>query len=284
MKFDLSAFRKYIALIALLAVTAVLYSFTRAAVKESRKELAFAHQINVTPLPPGLIKIFAGEFRGLMSDYLLLEIGSHIGSNQELSDNEWEKAALAFAQIFQLDPYFQQTYVYVQGILPWDANMPEEAISFLDISKKHRPWDWRPDYYMGFDYYYFLKDYSRASEAFLDAAKIKNAPALLAVLGGRFALKSGKARTAIILLQSMLEDPELDEYTARDISERITALKGAALLEDAIKKYRRLYNAFPPCLEALIDKGLIGQLPENPYSESFFYKPEEGCVFFDKLG
>ncbi|MCP4681868.1 MAG: hypothetical protein GY864_06025 [Desulfobacterales bacterium] len=283
MKFELSAYKKYIALIALLAVLAVFYSFTHAAVKENRKDLAFAYQLNVTPLPPDLIKIVAGEFRGLMSDYLLLEIGSHLGSNQKLSDDEWEKVALAFEQALELDPYFQQTYLYAQGILPW-REMPEKAISLLDISGKYRSWDWRPGYYMGFDYYYFFKDFSLASDAFLDAAKVKNAPALLAVLGGRFAHKSGRTKAAIGLLQSMLQDPELDENTEKEISDRITALKGVVLLEHAIKKYMGLYNAFPPSLEALIDKGLIGQLPKNPYSDSFIYKPEGGRVFFDKVG
>jgi tetratricopeptide (TPR) repeat protein len=255
---------------------------SRLAIKETRKEIALNYSLSVNPLPPDLIKIFAGEFKGLAADYLLLELGSFMGSNQAIGSKNWEKIALAFEQTLQLDPYFQQTYVYVQGLLAWDGDMHEKAISLLDISRRHRPWDWRPGYYMGFDYYYFLKDYSKASEIFLDTAKIKGAPVLLAALGGRFAMKSGRTEAAIVLLKSMLEDPELDKEGEREISDRIAALRGVLLLENAIKKYKSRHNIYPPSLETLSEQGFIRQLPKNPYSDRYYYDKEGGQVFFDE--
>jgi len=275
--------RAIVLLLLSLAVLVVLYSTSRKAVSASRLDLSVDYRLHAGSLPPDLIKLLAGEFKGLLADYLLLEIGSLTGGNRGIDPEEWEKIALTLAQSLELDPYFEQTYVYVQGLLPWSAEMPEKAIELLSISRDHRPWDWRPGYYVGFDYYYFLKDYSRASEAFLDTSRIKDAPVLLAVLGSRFALRIGRTKAAIVLLQSMLEDPELHEAYRKEISDRITALTGVLLLGNAIAKYKERYDAYPPSLETLIEDGLVHQLPENPYYDSYFYDEKDGGVFFDKV-
>ncbi|MDY6990209.1 MAG: hypothetical protein SWQ30_19375 [Thermodesulfobacteriota bacterium] len=267
-----------------LAIMTVLYSKSRAALSASRLDLSIDYRLHVSSLPPEVMKIFAGEFKGLFADYLLLEIGSLTGSGRDIGPEEWEKIALTFAQSIELDPYFEQTYLYVQGILPWDAEMAEKAIELLDISRKHRPWDWRPGYYLGFDYYYFLKDYSRASEAFLDTAKIEGAPVLLAVLGGRFALRSGRTEAAMALLQSMLEDPELHEAEKKEITQRMVALEGVLSLERAIAEYKNRYETYPPALDTLMEEGFLQKMPENPYADKYFYNEAHGEVLFDELG
>ena len=273
----------FILLILSLCLLVLFYVAGFTAIKEARQSLSVNYRLNVSSLPPDLLRIFAGEFKGLVADYLLLEIASFIGTNKKLSQDEWNRIALAFEQTLNLDPYFEQTYILVQGLLPWEAKMPQKAISLLDISRINRPWDWRPGYYMAFDWYYFLHDYAKASEAFLEAARIKGAPVLLAVLGGRFAVKGGTTQAAIVLLKSMLNDPEIDEYKEKEISDRIEALKSVLLLESAIKKYKDLYNDFPESLEALIEKGFLDQLPKNPYADRYFYNQDDGQVFFDKI-
>jgi tetratricopeptide (TPR) repeat protein len=267
-----------------LVLLVFLYSTSRIAVSASRQDLSVEYRLHVGALPPDMMKIFAGEFKGLLADYLLLEIGSLTGSDRDIAPEEWAKIAQTFGQSLELDPYFEQTYIYVQGILPWDAEMPEKAIELLKISKAHRPWDWRPGYYIGFNYYYFLKDYAKASDVFLETAKIEGAPVLLAVLGGRFALRTGRTQAAISLLESMLDDPQLHEADKKEITQRITALKGVLLLENAVAAYENRHGIYPPSLEALIKEGLLKSLPENPYGDTYFYTEKTGEVFFDELG
>lgn len=214
---------------ACLSVFFVANVFCHRHINNRRKDLL----INYTPpnisLSNDFVKIVAGEFKGLMADYLLLEIGSFIGSGQIIYTDDWKKVCRSFEQVLALDPYFQQTYLYVQGNLPGDAKMPKKAIEFLDISRKHRPWDWRPGHYMGFNYYFYLNDYANASEIFLETAKIKDAPVLMALLGGRFALKSQRTEAALILLNSMLEDETLDDKSRKEIEQRIQDLKAGKI-------------------------------------------------------
>ena len=265
-------------------VLGLVYVKSHIVVQQDRKQAEIGYRLNPSPIPPRFVKILSGGFDGILADHLLLKVASFIGRNRTISIKEWKEIALVLEQCLRLDPYFEQTYIYVQGLLAWRGKMPEKAISLLDISRRHRPWDWRPGYYMAFDWYYFLKDYSRASEAFLEAAKIKGAPVLLAVLGGRFALKGGRTQAAIVLLESMLQDPEIDKHKEKEISDRITVLRGVLLLENAVKKYKIQYNAYPDSLQTLIDKGFLDKFPENPYAKQYFYEKKDGRVFFDEVG
>lgn len=213
----------------LISIFLICNVFSQRHINSLRKDLLINYSPPNISLSEDLVKIVAGEFKGLMADYLLLEIGSFIGSNQTIYKDDWKKICHTFEQVMALDPYFQQTYLYVQGNLPGDANMPKKAIEFLDISRKHRPWDWRPGHYMGFNYYYYLNDYASASEVFLETAKIENAPVLMALLGGRFALKSQRSEAALILLESMLEDETLDDHSRKEIEQRISDLRAGKI-------------------------------------------------------
>ncbi len=274
--------KKVILSLLILIVSVSLFGWANARLMEYRKGLVFRFAAPKASLPVEFVKILAGEFRGVMADYFVLEAGSFIGSNQEPTDEEWENIRRTLQYALELDPYFMQAYIYAQGNLPWDAGMYQETIDLLAIAKKHRTWDWYPGYYMGFDYYYFLADYAKASEEFMQAAKIKNAPLLLSILGARLALKGKRTETAIALLKTMLGDRELDENSAREIGLRLEALKGALVIEKAIEQYEHSLGNKPPSLQALIDKGILEKLPPNPYGGPYIYDEITGEVAFDK--
>jgi tetratricopeptide (TPR) repeat protein len=270
--------RRIILFSAFFSVFVCCFISSNLVLKKNRNTLGANYSMTVSPFPPEALAMLSGEFKSLMADYLLLEIGAFVGSNKEISSYRWEKVCLGFAQAMHLDPYFEQTYLMLQAILPWDANKPEKAIELLEISGKHRPWDWRPGYYMGFDYYYFLKDYEKASEVFLNTAKIPGAPVLITLLGARFAQKSERKATAVHLLSTMLEDPNLDENSQKEIKNRIVALKGVLVLEKAIETFTAQFNRKPDTLDELTTEGILEALPINPYLKGYQYK--DGQVEF----
>ena len=54
-------------------------------VRHLRDSIGLTFEAPQANVPPDLIRILAGEFNGLLADYLVLEAGSFIGSNQEKS-------------------------------------------------------------------------------------------------------------------------------------------------------------------------------------------------------
>ena len=154
---------------------------------------------------PTLLKTISGEFKGLWADYLLLKAAAFLGGYRESTTEDWETLYLLFKQSLTLDPWFFTTCYYVQGILAFRKNMGEKSIDLLKISAEHRDWDWQPNFYIGFDYFYFLKDNTKASEYLGEAAKMPGAPPIVATLGARLAQDMGKTEAAISILHFMYD-------------------------------------------------------------------------------
>lgn len=270
-----------VSLVVALLTALVVFGLARQFVERSRQGLVATYPPPESRLPVAVVKALAGEFKGVVAEYLLLEIGSFLGGKQEVTPAQMGNIAKTFGYCMELDPYFQQSYVFAQGHLPWEG-LVGEANALLEISRKKRTWDFRPGYYKGFNNYYFLNDFESASQEFLRASKIENSPVLLAVLGARFAAKSGRAEAAIALLTEQLQRTE-EEYRRVELKNRIAALKGVMILEEAVARYRRTYIFNPYALEALILGGILSELPENPYGGTYFYNPVDGTVAFDQV-
>jgi hypothetical protein len=251
-------------------------------IKTERKQLSAQYALNIASVPPKVGRLIAGEFNGLMADFNLLQIGSFSGSGKNISSSEWQDVILGYDQIMELDPYFEQTYLQAQSDVAWDARLPNEAIRLLDVAKQSRPWDFRPGYFMGFDYYYFLDDYDKASNQFLETAKVENAPVLLALLGSRFSARGGgRTQASLLVLENMLNEPDITENNAKEIKNRILALKGVMMIENAVKTYEARFGVKPGSLDRLMDTGIMKQLPPNPYASSYTYDPLTYEVRFD---
>jgi len=247
-------------------------------IKENRNNMGTSYTLQIPAIPARAIKFITGEFNGLMSDFLLLQISSFLGSNQKISNQEWQKINLGYQQILTLDPYFQQALMQIQGIMAWNRDMTPAAIDLLKISEKNRPWDWMPGYYIGFDYYYFLQDFEKASEIFLKTAAIKKAPLLIALLGSRFAVQGQRVETSLLSLKYMVEDPELSEDSKKEIQDRIVLLKGILILEKAVEQYNTLYAKLPESLNDLIRENIIPALPEHPEFMPYRYNNQTGKI------
>lgn len=225
----------------------------------------------ISPLPEPVVDILAGEFKGMVANYLLLEAAGFIGSNEKASDRDWAVVAQLLDQSNKLDPYFKQTYRLAQATLPWEAGKTEEAIAILERSRKHLTWDWEPGFYIGFDYYFFLKDNLTASQKLMETSEVPGAPLALATLASRLASRSGNTRAAIDFLITIFEKTE-DIEKREVLGKRILALKGVDALEAAIDLFKNKYGRMPKHLEELVELGILAELPVNPYERDYSFK------------
>jgi hypothetical protein len=226
---------------------------------------------------PALLEIAAGEFKGLLADYLLLKASTFLGGRYQTTDSDREAVYTLFRQSIALDPYFFQTCYYIQGYLPWEGKMPKKAIELLEICKTHRYWDWNPCFFIGFDYFYFLHDNLAASKYLMEGSKRPDAPLLLGMLGARLAQKGGQTEAAIIFLKTMYETAD-NKDTKKQIKQRIKALTGVLILEKGIEQFKERFGHPPKKLEELLTAEILEQLPQNPYQTPYTY--ENGQIGF----
>lgn len=226
-----------------------------------------------------------------MSDYLTLEAGAQLGTELVRKPEggflvvkkkyDWPGIHHLFVASQTLDPSFAQTFIVAQGWLPWEpANMVAETQEILKTAAKNRPWDWQPLHTMGFNAYYFLDQPGEAGKIFFEAAKAPNAPPFLSILGARLAQKGGETAAAIALMKSMLVDKPESEPGYADIVDRLHALEGVHVIEQATQKYENKYGRKPLSIEELTSSGVLPSRPANPYNVSYCMD-SEGIVYFD---
>lgn len=246
-------------------------------VQKHRNSIQFKNTINAPLVPNSVMKLIAGEFKGLAADALLLEISAFIDAGTEKSEEDWERIAFHFSQTMALDPYFSQTYSMIQAFLPWKGKV-KEANAMLEIAKQHRVWDWYPGFYIGFNYFNELKDYAKASEYMIEASKIEGAPPILGTLGAHLAQKSGQSVAALAFLKTMLKNPDYDDAARKMIEVRIAVLEGVVLLERAIQVYEKRFGRSIEKLEDLVTSGILKALPEHKEARKYMYK--DGMVTY----
>lgn len=263
--------------IALSLVFLMMFGVANLRITDLRDVLSYRLQVSAAPLPTTLLNALAGEFKGVAADYLLMEAASFIGGNEKPDEGEWAAIARLLEQSSILDPYFKQTYIVAQGTLPWHAQKYEETLTILERSRRHRTWDWRPGFFIGFNHFYFYNDNAAASEALMEASRVPGAPPTLATWASRLASKAGHYQTAIDFLAEMYESTE-DVQQREMLMKRITAVRGAYVLQQAVDRFNEQFGTLPNCLDELVEKDILPELPVNPYKRD--YALNEGRVEF----
>jgi hypothetical protein len=232
---------------------------------------------------PTLLKIVSGEFKGLMADYLDLKAAIFKGGAYQLTEQDWVAMSTLYKQSIELDPYFFHTAYYTQGMMAWRKGLRRKTVDILTISAKHRYWDWEPKFYLGFDYFYYLKDNEKGAHYLKESAELPGAPPLVANLAARLIQRGGQTATAIAFLKSMLERAQ-DESIKQNLVKRLKAHLGVYQLEQARDAYQRMTGRLPKSLDELVEKGIIKKLPENTMAETYFYDSRTGEISFERIG
>lgn len=258
----------------------VFYIVSYHAIQAIRADLQIK-QHNTPPIniPPVFLKAVSGEFKGIVADYTLIEAASIIGKNEKITEEEWNFICQLFSQSIALDPYFEQSCHLIQGTLPWFSKRYDITISLLNECKNYRYWDWIPGYFIGFDYFYFLKDNQKASEYLMAASTVTGAPPPLATFAARLAQESGSNEIAISFLEMFLmkeNDPDKRDM----LQKRLDTHKALDILEKGIQAYRLAFGGNPETLQKLVKEGFIKRIPSNPYSGEFIYNNIDGTLKF----
>ncbi len=232
-------------------------------------------------IPESFADILALEFKGIISDYLMLNtlsfMGDKIMNKKDVEREEWTKVYHALKLIIHLDPRATDPYVLAETTLPWEPEMIEETNQLLlQIAKvqTHNP---QPYFFLWFNHYYFLNDPETAGKYLQKSAKIPGSPTYYSTLAARMHMLAGHHTEGIHLLQEIINettDPKRREF----LNTRLYSLKILNFLETNILRYKKIYNKMPETIEDLVHHKVIKSVPQDPYGGTFFIN-EKGRVY-----
>jgi hypothetical protein len=230
-------------------------------------------------LPSTVLKITSFEFKGVVSDLLFIKSMVFMGSTYErkedprIKPDEWHWLDKALNASTDLDPYFLDPYFLANAHMTWEGGMIRETNILLEKGTRYRDWDWTLPFYAGFNRFFFLHDDTNAAELLVTASRRPGPSEQLLSLASRLAYKEKKTENAIVFLEALLKKND-DVRLKKDYETRVRALQARLLLEKSVSAYKEKFGRAPISLQRMIEKGIMKDMPKDPYGGKFAVSPE----------
>lgn len=231
-------------------------------------------------LPKGqYLKIAALGYDQIVADLLWIKAVQHFGTRkQDVAGYRW--AYHAVDVVTDLDPTFVFAYQASGTVLGVWAGMMHESISILTKGMRHNPDVWQLPFVVGYDYFYELCDPINGAKYFKIASRLPGAPAYLPALAARLDVVGGDPDAALEFLErfrQQVRDERLREVLAHRIRE-VVAERDIRVLEGAVQRYTTQYGARPTNLNQLVSRGIIRQIPDEPFGGAYRLNTSDGTI------
>jgi tetratricopeptide (TPR) repeat protein len=194
---------------------------------------------NLLYLPTGEnLKVMSLGFRSLLADALWVKAIGYFGGHN-LTDREYPWLYHILDTVTTLDPLFRHPYLFGGIVLGVEEGDPAKSIQLLRKGMSYYPGDWRLPFYIGVDYFFYLKDPAAAAAYLKVAATLPAHPEYLPRLAASLLTKAGHKEAAIAFLETIAENTR-DERVRQGLYEKI-------------EKIRR--GEIPESLEGLLGRG-----------------------------
>ena len=117
--------------------------------------------------------------------------------------------------ITDLDPYFQEPYVFGAFVMLTNLNNPEGAMELLEKGRENNPESWRLYFESGLISYLSYRDSDTSARYFRRATELPDAPEYTYRFAAFMEEQRGSLEKALILWQTMAEEAKREEIRAR---------------------------------------------------------------------
>jgi hypothetical protein len=220
--------------------------------------------------------------KAAISEWIFLKALTYFGMKIDKERPELSKS-IDYYSVFRfldastyIDPYNIDAYYFTEAVFTWDLMRVKEANYILERGIAFRTWDFYIPFFIGFNDFYFLKDYKNGAKFMEIAARITGDP-LFTTLTSRLLYQSSQTGVAIGFLEMMIKNMSPENSTGgispllrEPLEKRLKALRSIGYLEWAVKEYSDIYREYPSDITQLLDKKIITAIPKDPYGGRFY--------------
>ena len=178
-----------------------------------------------------------------------------------------------------LDPNLMIAYrfgaVFLSEQPPGGPGRADLAVQLVQRGIAENPDEWRLYQDLGFLYSIHLKDYKKASEAYLEGSKNPNAQIWMKVMAARVAETGNELETSRLIWTGVYSSTK-DEQVRRTALQHIHSLDatlGLKRLNESSEDYWRKFGRFPTSMQELRDAGLVGGTLQDPAGYPYVMGP-----------
>ena len=229
---------------------------------------------------PKLLKLATLEYATLAADIYWTRAVQYYGGKRLGQDTNLESLWPLLDAATTLDPNLLPAYRFGATFLgepaPRGAGRPDLAIELLQRGMKENPEYWRLDQDLGNIYYFELKDYSNAGQAYLNGSKKPGAGAWMKIMAARLLEKGDSRETAAMLWAEVLESSTDDSIkeNARINLELLRSDEDIDQINEISAQFAGKAGRAPKSIRELIQAGLLGGQPVDPDGYAYEIGPE----------
>lgn len=217
-----------------------------------------------------LVKILSLEYDSLAADLYWTRVVQYYGDKRARHEANLELLAPLLDLTVTLDPQLVVAYrfgaVFLAEPAPRGAGRPDLAVDLIRRGIENNPDQWRMWSDLGFIYYWELKDYPRASEAFLEGSKNPRAGEWMKIMAARVAAEGRSYGVSMFLWKQVYESTQ-DPAIRKNALEHLQSLKAEEdirHLDELVEKFRSRFGRAPTAIADLIREGLLPGAPLDP--------------------
>lgn len=227
-----------------------------------------------------LVRALSLEYQTLLADIYWTRVVQYYGDKQNVHDPNLELLEPLLNLTTELDPQLVVAYRFGGTFLsepqPRGAGRPDLGVKLLRRGIAQNPDEWRLWGDLGFLYYLELKDYPRASEAFLEGSKHPQAREWMKILAAKIAEEGQSRRVSQFLWQQVLDstsDPTIRKNAVRHL-QSLRAEEDIDQLDKIAAEYRLRSGHFPMSVTELIRAGMLQGQAIDPTGFPYVLGPE----------
>jgi hypothetical protein len=166
--------------------------------------------------------------------------------------------------------------MFLSQAAPGGAGRPDLAVQLIQRGIQANPEYWRLYEDLGFVYYFDLKDYQKASEAFLEGSKRPNAQIWMKVMAARIAAEGESFATSAFLWQDIYNsttDPTIKKNAELHL-QLLRVREDCKQLDALADEYAKRYGKRPTHMNELVWAGLLPGIPADPLGFAYIFSDE----------
>jgi len=237
---------------------------------------------------PELLWIPSGNFlrtlslghNGLLADIYWTRAVQYFGRQRLARQTEYPLLAPLLDITVTLDPQLLVAYRFGGAFLsappPYGAGQPENAIALLRRGIQANPDQWRLWHDLGFIYYWEIKDYPAASEAYMEGSKHPRAAPWMRVMAAVILQKGGDRETSRFLWTEIFNSTE-DVTIRKNAQMHLDTLRALDDIEEIERRaaaFRDQTGRWPQSFEEMISEGLLQGVPADPQGHPYQLQPD----------
>lgn len=232
---------------------------------ESSSEAQQKQQLLVTSGP--LLKKMSLGYAPLLADIYWTRAVQYYGSRLGQTGVTFDLLSPLLNIAVTLDPHLVIAYRF--GAVFLSQPRPGRTDLAVDLAKRGiaaNPNEWHLYYDLGFLYYWRLKDYNDASEAYLDGGKIPGSPVFMKIMAARMAQEGGSVQMSQMVFAELYRsttDRNVKKFAIEQL-QLLKVQKDEMELDKVINQYHKRFAHNPASMDDLVTAGLLHNNPLDP--------------------